>query len=125
MLEIITKKKKEEFLKNIKGLNNEEVINSREKNGINKLSETKKQILILKILSIFKEPMFFLLIVAASIYFIVGEYSDGIIMLIFVFGICLIEYIQEAKTGGRLLYSQSFGVNESVLTGESEIFIKI
>ena len=78
------KKNENEFLKNIKGLTDEEVINSREEKGINKLSETKKQPLILKILSIFKEPMFLLLIVAASIYFIVGEYGDGIIMLIFV-----------------------------------------
>ena len=165
------KKNENEFLKNIKGLTDEEVINSREEKGINKLSETKKQPLILKILSIFKEPMFLLLIVAASIYFIVGEYSDGIIMLIFVFGICFIEYIQETKTDkaleelnklsslnvrvmrngkeeiissdevvvgdivileegdsvpadGKVLYSQSFGVNESALTGESDVVYK-
>ena len=46
--------------------------------------------------------MFLLLIVAASIYFIVGEFSDGIIMLIFVLGICFIEYIQEEKTDKAL-----------------------
>ena len=165
------KKNENEFLKNIKGLTDEEVINSREEKGINKLSETKKQPLILKMLSIFKEPMFLLLIVAASIYFIVGEYGDGIIMLIFVFGICFIEYIQETKTDkaleelnklsslnvrvirngkeeiissdevvvgdivileegdsvpadGKVLYSQSFGVNESALTGESDVVYK-
>ena len=35
------KKNENEFLKNIKGLTDEEVINSREEKGINKLSETK------------------------------------------------------------------------------------
>ncbi len=160
-----------EILNNIKGLTNEEVNKSKMENGINKLSEKKKQPLILKILSIFKEPMFLLLIIAASIYFIVGEYIDGTIMLIGVFGICLIEYFQETKTDkaleelnklssinvkvirngnekiissdevvvgdivileegdrvpadGKILYAQSFGVNESALTGESEVVYK-
>lgn len=96
------KKYENEILKNIKGLTNEEIINSRAKNGINKLSEAKKKPLILKIINILKEPMFLLLIIAASIYFIVEEYNDGIIMLIFVFGICTIEYIQETKTDKAL-----------------------
>ena len=165
------KDNKKDLLKNFGGLTREEVINSKEKYGVNKLEEKKKQPLILKILSIFKEPMFLLLIIAASIYFIVGEYRDGIIMLIFVLAICLIEYIQETKTDkaleelnklsalnvkviregkeevisseevvvgdivlleegdsvpadGKLLYTQSLGVNESSLTGESLVVYK-
>ena len=164
-------KNEKNFLKNITGLSAVEVINSRERYGINRLVEKKKQPLILKILSIFKEPMFLLLIIAASIYFIVGEYNDGIIMLVFVFVICFIEFIQEAKTDkaleelnklsslnvkvirdgkeeiisseevvvgdviileegdsvpadGKILYVQSLGVNESSLTGESQIVYK-
>lgn len=165
------KDNKKDLLKRFVGLTKEEVINSKEKYGVNKLEEKKKQPLILKILSIFKEPMFLLLIIAASIYFIVGEYRDGIIMLIFVLAICLIEYIQETKTDkaleelnklsalnvkviregkeevisseevvvgdivlleegdsvpadGKLLYTQSLGVNESSLTGESLVVYK-
>ena len=165
------KRTENEFLTKIKGLTTKEVNSSREENGINKLSETKRESLIIKILSIFKEPMFLLLIIASSIYFIVGEYSDGIIMLIFVLGICFIEYTQEAKTDkaleelnklsslnvkvirngkeeiisseevvvgdvvileegdsvpadGKVLYTQSFGVNESALTGESDVVYK-
>ena len=115
--------------------------------------------------------MFLLLIIAASVYFIVGEYGDGIIMLIFVIAVCFIEFIQESKTDkaleelnklsslnvmvirnrkrkvvssdeivvgdivfleegdkvpadGEVLYAQSLGVNESSLTGESEIVYK-
>ena len=165
------KDNKKDLLKRFVGLTKEEVINSKEKYGVNKLEEKKKQPLILKMLSIFKEPMFLLLIIAASIYFIVGEYRDGIIMLIFVLAICLIEYIQETKTDkaleelnklsalnvkviregkeevisseevvvgdivlleegdsvpadGKLLYTQSLGVNESSLTGESLVVYK-
>ena len=46
---------------------------SKEKYGLNKLTDKKKESLILKILSIFKEPMFLLLIIAASVYFVVGD----------------------------------------------------
>lgn len=158
-------------LENIKGLTDEEVILSRENNGSNELIKKKKEPLILKILSVFQEPMFLLLIIAASVYFIVGEYGDGIIMLVFVIAVCFIEFIQEAKTDkaleelnklsslnvnvirnekrmvvsseeivvgdkvileegdkvpadGKVLYAQSLGVNESSLTGESEVVYK-
>ena len=158
-------------LENIKGLTDEEVILSRENNGTNELIKKKKEPLILKIFSIFQEPMFLLLIIAASVYFIVGEYGDGIIMLVFVVAVCFIEFIQETKTDkaleelnklsslnvnvirngkrivvsseeivvgdkvileegdkvpadGKVLYAQSLGINESSLTGESEVVYK-
>lgn len=90
------------YLKNLNGLTNEEVKMSRQKNGSNELVKKKKESLIKKILNIFKEPMFLLLIIAASIYFVVGEFGDGIIMLVFVIAICFIEFIQEAKTDKAL-----------------------
>ena len=158
-------------LKKINGLNNEEVILSRNKYGKNELVKKKKEPFIIKILNIFKEPMFLLLLIAASVYFIMGEYGDGILMLIFVVGISLIEFIQETRTDkaleelnklsslnvkvirngekvcinskeivvgdivvleegdkvpadGKLLYVQSLGLNESSLTGESDIIYK-
>ena len=158
-------------LKEFRGLTNNEVVISREKNGSNIQQQRKKESLIKKILNIFKEPMFLLLIIAASVYFIVGEYADGITMLIFVLAVCTIEFIQEAKTDkaleelnklsslnvkvirngkkeiinseeivvgdivileegdrvpadGKILYTQSLGINESSLTGESEIVYK-
>ena len=42
--------------------------------------------------------MFILLLVAASVYFIVGKYTDGMIMLLFVLVICIIEFLQEQRT---------------------------
>lgn len=115
--------------------------------------------------------MFLLLIITASIYFILNEISDGIIMLIFILFISTIEFIQERKTdkaiealntlsslnvkvirngkiiivdskdivvgdiilleeGDRvpaddiILEHQALGINESTLTGESEIVYK-
>ena len=46
--------------------------------------------------------MFLLLLVTASIYFILGEVRDGIIMFSFVFVIIIIDIVQEVKTDRTL-----------------------
>ncbi len=84
------------------GLSDEEVIKSRNKYGINELEKKRKENIFQKILHIFTEPMFLLLIVAASIYFILGDVGDGIIMLFFVLFISGIEFVQEQKTDRAL-----------------------
>lgn len=84
------------------GLTDKQVAVNLEKYGYNSLEKKKKQPLILKILFIFKEPMFLLLLAAASIYFILGEVKDGGIMLIFVVLIAGIELFQEQKTDHTL-----------------------
>lgn len=114
----------ENEIRKIKGLTDQEVILLREKYGSNELHKKKKEPLILKILSIFKEPMFLLLIVAASVYFVVGEYSDGIIMLIFVLAVCLIEFIQEIKTDKALEeLNKLSSLNVKVIRNKEKIVI--
>lgn len=157
--------------KNYDGLNDKEVLEARNKYGINEIKKVKKETLLNKILHIFTEPMFLLLIIASSIYFILGEVSDGLIMLFFVLFISGIEFIQERKTDraldelntlsslnikvirngkemvvdsrdivvgdivyleegdkipadGVILECTALGVNESALTGESDIVYK-
>ena len=78
-----------------KGLTNEEVKELQEKYGKNELISEKKESFFMKIIHIICEPMFLLLILAATIYFILGEPRDGIIMLVFVIGIISIDVIQE------------------------------
>lgn len=153
------------------GLNDEEVIKSREKYGTNEIEKKEKENLFQKIIHVFSEPMFLLLIITASIYFILGDVGDGIIMLCFVLFISGIEFVQERKTDkalealntlsslnikvirngkvtiidskdivvgdivlleegdkisadGIILECQGLGVNESALTGESEVVYK-
>lgn len=153
------------------GLSSKEVLESREKYGINELEKKKKETIFQKILHVFTEPMFLLLIITASIYFILGDIGDGIIMLCFVLFISGIEFIQEQKTDkaleelntlsslnvkvirnneivvidskdivvndivileegdkisadGIILECQGLGINESALTGESEVVYK-
>lgn len=85
-----------------KGLTTEEAIKIQEKLGKNQLEPEKKENFFNKILHVIAEPMFLLLIIAATIYFILGEPKDGAIMLIFVIGIIGIETIQEWKTDKTL-----------------------
>lgn len=84
------------------GLTDSEVKISREKYGTNELENSKKESLLKKVLHVFTEPMFLLLIITASIYFILGEISDGIIMFCFVLFISGIEFFQEQKTDKAL-----------------------
>ena len=55
----------------------------------------KKDSFLKTVLHTLCEPMFLLLMIAAVIYFILGEPRDGAIMLIFVVGIISIDVIQE------------------------------
>lgn len=64
----------------ITGLSPEQVIQARERFGSNQLSSKKENDLLTTVLRIVKEPMIILLFVAASIYFISGEYGDGIFL---------------------------------------------
>jgi len=85
-----------------KGLTAAEARDRQARFGKNELTPQKKENFFLKVLHIIAEPMFLLLIVAAVIYFILGEPQDGAIMLIFVVGIITIDVVQEWKTDQTL-----------------------
>lgn len=91
-------KELEGFFEEYNGLSEEEVLNLREKYGANVLKSKKKLPFIFRLLAVFKEPMFLLLIITASVYFIIGEYADGCLMLVFVVVISMISFFQENKT---------------------------
>lgn len=89
-------------VKKIQGLTSEQAQKLQQKYGKNELVPQKKQSFLIKAIHIISEPMFLLLIIAAVIYFILGEPRDGMIMLIFVIGIISIDIIQEWKTDKTL-----------------------
>ncbi|MEG0618338.1 MAG: cation-translocating P-type ATPase [Bacilli bacterium] len=89
-------------IEKIKGLTTEEVNELTEIYGKNELTQTKKESFFIKIVHVICEPMFLLLIIAATIYFLLGEPRDGVIMLVFVVAIISIEVIQEWKTDKTL-----------------------
>ncbi|MBY6829023.1 cation-translocating P-type ATPase, partial [Clostridium botulinum] len=88
----------EQQIKVLQGLTTLEARKLQERFDKNELVVKKKESFFHNMLNVISEPMFLLLIVAAVIYFILGEPKDGAIMLVFVVGIISIEVIQEWKT---------------------------
>lgn len=82
----------------ITGLSDDEVIASREKYGFNSLEHQQKNHLLISIVEMIKEPMFLLLIAAASIYYITGDYGDGVFMTIAILLVATISLFQEARS---------------------------
>ena len=70
--------------------------------GKNELALQKKSNLFREILKALTEPMFLLLLVAAVIYFLLGEPRDGAVMLVFVLGVIGIDVMQEWRTDKTL-----------------------
>ncbi|MCL1873472.1 MAG: cation-translocating P-type ATPase [Clostridiales bacterium] len=70
--------------------------------GRNELSSQKKESFFHKVWHIICEPMFLLLIIAATVYLILGEARDALTMLVFVVVMISIGVIQELKTDKTL-----------------------
>ncbi|WP_291107600.1 cation-translocating P-type ATPase [Flavobacterium sp. UBA6195] len=80
------------------GLNDLEVVESAKKFGTNSVEHQKKNHFLNSILDIVKEPMFLLLFTATSIYFITGDYGDGIFMAIAIVFVIAISVFQESRS---------------------------
>jgi len=66
--------------------------------GFNELVKNKKPNPLAKLISIFMEPMFLLLLGAAFLYILLKEPRESIIMMVFVLFIASITFIQEWRT---------------------------
>jgi Ca2+-transporting ATPase len=104
------------------GLTTTEAKQRQHQYGKNELAPRKKEGFLRKVFHILCEPMFLLLIVAAVIYFILGEPRDGAIMLIFVWALSAltscrngkpIKTSTRSKTCPRRTFSSSVTVRNS------------
>ncbi len=82
----------------IVGLSESEVTQSRIANGKNTLEHQEKNHFWHALLEMIKEPMFLLLVAAASIYFITGNYGDGIFMTAAIVLVSTISLYQESRS---------------------------
>ena len=83
---------------NISGLSENEVIQSRNTSGRNSLEHQEKNHLLLSLIDMVKEPMFLLLVAATAIYFITGEYGNGIFMAAAIAIVSAISLFQESRS---------------------------
>jgi Ca2+-transporting ATPase len=82
----------------IKGLTNAQVEQSRAQNGSNSLNYQNKNSFLSSVIEMVKEPMFLLLVTATSIYFITGDYGNGVFMAIAIALVSTISLYQESKS---------------------------
>lgn len=66
--------------------------------GYNELPSAKPKNIWKIALEVIKEPMFILLLACGSLYLLLGDYSEGIILLCWVFVIIFITFYQHRKT---------------------------
>ena len=85
------------------GLTDEEVLQNRLKFGSN-IVDKKKENRFLKLLKeIFLEPMVLILILISGIYFLIGEYGNGIIMATAIIFVAAISVFQENKSRKKMI----------------------
>jgi Ca2+-transporting ATPase len=85
------------------GLTDEEVIISRENFGTNSLALQEDRVLLNVLKEVVLEPMFMLLLAAGIIYFAVGQFKEGIIMLVAIFIVAGISIFQEFRSKHAVL----------------------
>ncbi len=82
----------------LSGLSTEEVEKKLITDGYNELPSSKSRNFITIALGVVKEPMFLLLVACGTLYMILGDIQEGLMLLGFVFVIMGIEFYQEKKT---------------------------
>src|ERR1035437_1747922 len=81
-----------------KGLTANEAKAKLSSDGFNNLPSSKPKNFLSIALGVVKEPMFILLVACGSLYLVLGELQEGLMLLCFVFVIMGIEFFQEKKT---------------------------
>lgn len=98
---------KEEIFKKLKtsqdGLSKESAKARLEKHGPNELLQEKTDSLFVIYLRQFKSPLIYLLLVAALVVFLIGEFTDGLVILFVIFFNSVVGTIQEGRSQNTLL----------------------
>lgn len=105
----------------LQGLSNEEVVQSREKNGANSLEHQDKNLFLVSLFEMVKEPMFLLLLLATSIYFITGDYGDGIFMVLAIVLVSTISLYQESRSRNAIELLKKLSQPKSKVIRNGEI----
>lgn len=82
----------------MKGLSTEEALRKLKEQGYNELNTSQSKNILQIALEVFKEPMFLLLITCGALYLLLGDNTEGVIMLCWVFVIIFITFYQNQKT---------------------------
>ena len=86
----------------IQGLTEEQVNLRRSMEGFNELPSSKPKNFAGIAFGVIQEPMFLLLVACGTLYLVLGDLQEGLMLLAFVFVIMGIEFFQEKKTENAL-----------------------
>nr|WP_315210180.1 cation-translocating P-type ATPase [uncultured Flavobacterium sp.] len=105
----------------IKGLSNDEVLQSRTKNGVNSIEHQDNNNFFTSLIEMVKEPMFLLLLTATGIYFITGDFGNGIFMAVAIILVSTISLYQESKSRNAIEALKKLSQPKSKVIRNSEI----
>ncbi|ALM07572.1 haloacid dehalogenase [Sediminicola sp. YIK13] len=105
----------------ITGLTDEQVLQSRASYGQNKLVFEKENRFLDALRSLAKEPMVILLLVASVIYFVSGDYGDGIFLAIAIIMVASISLYQDSRSRHALQKLKDFTQPHSKVYRNGEI----
>ena len=89
-------------MENLQGLLSPEIPLLQKQYGKNRLHPGASHRLLRILIDIFREPMFILLVIACSLYFILGEVGEGVLMAIAMVIVTAISLYQEVKSSTAL-----------------------
>ncbi len=80
------------------GLSTAEVIEKRKKFGYNQIPDREKKSILKIIIGLMMEPMIFVLLAVVAVYFLIGDPSEAVILMVSVMVIVSINLYQDLKT---------------------------
>ncbi len=89
-------------IESVTGISNKEAAEKIRSEGYNELPESEKRGVFGIIAEVIHEPMFILLVASGLIYFVLGDITEGLMLMSFVFVIIGITVYQEQKTESAL-----------------------
>lgn len=119
------------------GLSQEAVLDRLKQFGYNELPSGNQKSIYHIIIEVVKEPMFILLLICGSLYLLLGEYSEGVILLCWALvrrngntyripgrevvpdDTVFLNEGDRVPADGKLVEGKYMAVDESILTGES------
>ena len=97
------------------GLNDAQVLASRKEFGRNYLKRKSRSEFFEALVSLVKEPMLILLMIAASIYFLTGSVQEGLMMIGAIVLISIISLYQDTKSRSALEELRQFTQPKSLV----------
>jgi P-type Ca2+ transporter type 2C len=105
-------------LDSMSGLSDRDVSIKLKEEGYNELPAAGKKSIFGIVFSVLKDPIFLLLVASGSLYFILGDATEGLVLLSFVFVIIGITVYQEEKTEKALDALQSLSSPRALVIRE-------